>query len=87
MLLKPISEPESGLNSPRPIGGTSVKGEPPLTDEKPTFICIDCGIPVYRMVETHANDEDICVECKWLRDIEDPKEREELRKFLKRDRT
>lgn len=46
------------------------------------FICIDCSVPVVRFGTLHANDQDLCAQCAWLRNIEDPKEREELRKFL-----
>lgn len=47
------------------------------------FTCRDCGIHVVSFDPHHANDQDICVTCMWLRDIADPKEREELRKFLR----
>lgn len=46
------------------------------------FTCQDCGTLVFSFGQPHANDVDICAECLWLRDIEDPVEREKLRKFL-----
>lgn len=46
------------------------------------FDCIDCGTHVLSFGPEHANDENICAECMWLRSIEDPIEREQLRKFL-----
>jgi hypothetical protein len=46
------------------------------------FTCRDCGTRVYRYVAPAANDQNICVECTWLRDIEDPDEREKLRAWL-----
>ena len=45
------------------------------------FTCRDCGISVYRYVPA-ANDDDLCIECTWLADIEDPDEREKLRQWL-----
>jgi hypothetical protein len=47
------------------------------------FTCIDCGCLVTHYGETAANDDDLCVECSWLRDIADPVEREKLRAWLK----
>ena len=55
------------------------------------FVCIDCGITVVQIIPLHANDQDICAECTWMRevgsDIDDPAERERmlttLRSFLK----
>jgi hypothetical protein len=46
------------------------------------FVCLDCGADVYRAVSQAANDQDICVTCEWIRNIEDPAEREQVRKFL-----
>lgn len=47
------------------------------------FDCRDCGIHVVSWaLHPAANDQDICAECQWLRGIEDPQQREELRKFL-----
>lgn len=48
------------------------------------FDCIDCGIHVLRFINHFANDQYLCAECTWLRSIEDPVEREKLRKFLNR---
>jgi hypothetical protein len=48
------------------------------------FTCLDCGCLVASIGERAANDQDICMECQWLRDIEDPIEREQLRAWLKR---
>lgn len=50
------------------------------------FICQDCGTPVVIFAQMHANDVDVCLTCLWLRAIEDPVEREQLRKFLQGDR-
>lgn len=49
--------------------------------EARTFTCQDCGIVVHAF-SAHANDVDICMECLWLRSVEDPVERAALRKFL-----
>jgi len=48
------------------------------------FVCIDCGIPVVSWGPESANDNPVCATCTWLRYIEDPVERERLRKFLNR---
>ena len=52
------------------------------------FICRDCGIHVSAFGDAKpretANEQDLCVECLWLRSIEDPVEREQLRQFLAR---
>ena len=45
------------------------------------FTCQDCGISVFRYVPS-ANDDNVCIECTWLRDIDDPEEREKLRQWL-----
>jgi hypothetical protein len=47
------------------------------------FDCADCGTHVYSYGEAAANDQDICATCQWLRDVEDPEDREMLRAFLK----
>lgn len=52
-----------------------------LTEE---FSCIDCGVRVVRFGPPVANDQHVCAECTWLRSIEDPEERERLRRFLQR---
>lgn len=39
------------------------------------FDCIDCGEHATLVVERHANDQDICLECLWIRDIKDDAER------------
>jgi len=57
-----------------------------MTEQPRTFICRDCEIEVHAFAPDHANDQDLCVECKWLRAIEDPIEREQLRDFLNRRR-
>jgi hypothetical protein len=49
------------------------------------FTCIDCGTRVFAIGYHHANDDPVCATCSWLRAIEDPDEREKLRKFLNRD--
>ena len=48
------------------------------------FTCIDCGWHVVVMSVPHANDEDLCAQCSWLREIKDPEEREKLRRHLNR---
>lgn len=50
--------------------------------EPRSFTCQDCGTLVFSFGEPHANDQDVCAECTWLRNIEDPVEREKLRKWL-----
>jgi hypothetical protein len=45
------------------------------------FTCRDCGTRVYCYVAA-ANDDDLCIECTWLRDIDDPAERDKLRRWL-----
>lgn len=47
------------------------------------FDCIDCGVHTISIGFVPANDEPICATCKWLREIEDPVEREKLKTFLK----
>jgi hypothetical protein len=47
------------------------------------FTCLDCGIEVHAIGVSAANDQDLCIECTWLRNIEDPAEREKLRQWLK----
>jgi hypothetical protein len=47
------------------------------------FTCRDCGDHVLSYAEPHANDQDICAKCAWLREVEDPKDREMLRAFLR----
>ncbi len=46
------------------------------------FTCRDCGTRVATFGAAHANEQDICARCLWLRDIEDPEEREKLRRLL-----
>ena len=46
------------------------------------FDCLDCGCRVYRFAGLAANDDHLCAECHWLRDVADPKERERLREIL-----
>ncbi len=46
------------------------------------FICRDCGVPTVVVIPHHANDQDVCATCQWIRSIEDPVERAELRRFL-----
>lgn len=50
------------------------------------FVCLDCGADVYRAVSFAANDQDICATCEWIRTIEDPKVREQLRERLRKER-
>ena len=46
------------------------------------FRCVDCGAEVCSLGEPHANDQDMCATCLWLRAVEDDRERERLRAFL-----
>lgn len=54
-------------------------------DNGEVFECIDCGIEVWRPIKTAANDEHLCLECSWLRGIEDPVAREEMRVLLNKE--
>lgn len=38
------------------------------------FDCIDCGIHVLHFGPAHANDENLCFNCKWLRNHPDAPE-------------
>lgn len=55
-----------------------------MTSQPREFICKDCDTQVFSFAPDHANDQDLCAECLWLRSIEDPVERELLRDFLNR---
>jgi hypothetical protein len=46
------------------------------------FICKDCETQVLAFATPHANDQDICAQCQWLRSVADPKERERLRRWF-----
>jgi len=48
------------------------------------FKCIDCGWHVVSFGEPQANDQDLCCQCQWLRDVKDDGVREELRRRLQR---
>jgi hypothetical protein len=48
------------------------------------FTCKDCGDDVFSFGVIHANDEDVCMTCKWLRSIEDPQDRANLAAFLRK---
>lgn len=54
------------------------------------FDCIDCGVHVFQFVNlqftpgSQANDDHVCAECAFIRTIEDPAEREALRRILQR---
>lgn len=63
----------------------SASGPPtqPIGDVR-EFDCRDCGVRVVRVVQTHANDDDICGECAFLRTIEDPDDRANLTAFLRK---
>jgi hypothetical protein len=45
------------------------------------FICIDCGYEVFWYGVKPA--EDRCATCAWIAKIDDPIEREKLKRFLK----
>ena len=47
------------------------------------FTCIDCGIHVTQFLPLAANEQDVCIECSLIRTIEDPVERQKIRKLLK----
>jgi hypothetical protein len=47
------------------------------------FICMDCGSTVTVFMPLAANEQDICIECTFIRSIEDPMERQKIRDFLK----
>jgi hypothetical protein len=49
-----------------------------MSDE-PTFICVDCGCPVY---DALGQVRKRCLTCQWLAEISDPVDREALRKLL-----
>lgn len=49
------------------------------------FDCIDCGVRVFSAVKLAANDSAVCAVCSFIREIEDPVEREALRKRLLRE--
>ena len=47
------------------------------------FVCRDCGIPTVVIIPTYDNDQELCATCTWIRTIDDPQQRAELRHFLK----
>lgn len=56
------------------------------SDQEPReYDCRDCGVHVFQYLASAANDQEICATCLWLREIDDPEEREALRKLLSRD--
>ena len=46
------------------------------------FDCRVCGVHVFSYGAPHANEQDMCAECLWLLNIEDPVEREKMRVAL-----
>jgi len=46
------------------------------------FKCADCGWDVVSFGAPYDNDQDICAQCSWLREITDEGEREKLRRYL-----
>jgi hypothetical protein len=48
------------------------------------FTCVDCGITVIVMVQSAANDQDVCIGCSWLRNLDNDEEREMAKAFLNR---
>ena len=50
------------------------------------FTCTDCGWDVVSWGEQADNEQDICAQCSWLRDIKNEAERDKLRKFLQEQR-
>jgi hypothetical protein len=55
----------------------------PFSREKPytpTFVCIDCKAKVYDALD---QVRERCLTCQWLADIEDPVERETLRRWYR----
>ena len=57
-----------------------------MTEDVREFDCADCGAHVVQIIPAAANDQDVCAECGWLRSVEDPQDRENLRVFLNRTR-
>lgn len=56
-------------------------------DTPEPFVCEDCGIFVHQFTlsSVSANDNlKLCLECEWLRTIEDVEERNALREVLRR---
>ena len=45
---------------------------------KPTFICADCEVGVFDFT---GQVRERCLTCQWIADIEDPVERETLRRL------
>ena len=52
--------------------------EPETTE----FTCVDCGVDVFHFGPKAANDQHVCATCAWLREIEDPADREKLKEWL-----
>jgi hypothetical protein len=50
---------------------------------KPDFVCIDCDYDVYSFPHMPPPDPPRCVTCQWIARIEDPVERETLRRWYR----
>ena len=57
-----------------------------MADYPREFDCVDCGVHVVFFTPIYANDQDLCVECSFLRSVRDPEEREKIREILKKER-
>jgi hypothetical protein len=53
-------------------------------DQVIEFDCMDCGLRVIQIIPFAANDPGLCMECSWLRGIEDTEQRKALQQFLRR---
>jgi hypothetical protein len=47
--------------------------------DDPTFICKDCGVPVF---DALGQVRERCMTCQWIANVPDPVEREEIRAWL-----
>jgi len=55
-----------------------------MTGEIREFTCMDCGVEALMVGQDHANDQDLCGTCRWLRNIENPQKRAGMRAMLVR---
>jgi hypothetical protein len=54
---------------------------PDLPPGNPTFVCRDCGMPVF---DALGEVRERCHPCQWVANISDPAERADLRAKLER---
>lgn len=57
-----------------------------MPDHVREFRCEDCGIDVIQLMPVAANDVPFCGMCSFIRSIEDPVEREMVRRHLQGER-